>query len=188
MNNQGQRYGIFTEAFWRNGKVPWFSRCLLLAMLLLAPAGYLAGKHYVVLGDCVARSKTVYAVGLGLLVAYSIYFWVVDRPAVLRGYRGLLASYQFEIRKVGWKYELWADGEYRGYNSLGLQSRYTAIYLVILIFWCFWSSILQRACDGRLIGSPSVAIVMLGTFLALVVLHIFLLWIYATRAVWRGSY
>jgi hypothetical protein len=187
MNQQRQRYGIFTEAFWRNDEVTRFSRGLLLAMLLLAPAGYLAGKYYVPLGDCVARSKTVYIVGLGLLVAYSIYFWVVDRPAVLNAYRDLLRSGHFRIQKVGWKYELWQGEHYHGYNSLGRQLRFTAIYLLVLIFWCFWTSILQRACDGRLMGSPSVAIVMLGTVFMLAIVHLFLLWIYATQTVWRGS-
>lgn len=188
MNDRGQRYGIVTEAFWRNGEVASLSRCLLLATFILVPAGYLAGKHYVPLGDCVVRSKTVYAVGLGLLLVYSIYFWVMDRPAVLRGYRSLLAAKQFQIRKVGWKYELWQDEHPHGYNSLGRQVLFTAVYLVVLVFWCFWSSVLQRACDGRLIGSPSVALVMLGTFFLLVLLHNFLLWTYATQAVWRSSH
>mgnify|MGYP006915198438 CR=1 FL=1 len=39
MNGRSQIRGIFAEAFWRNAEVSQVSRCLLLTMLILVPAG-----------------------------------------------------------------------------------------------------------------------------------------------------
>jgi hypothetical protein len=178
---------LFFETFWGNSAIGGASRCFQVAVLLLVPAGFVASRLYVSADSCVSDIKIVFATILALLVAHWVYFWMIDRPKVLFAFQRLLDSNRFEIRKVGHRYEFWREGHRDSSLTSTTLLSIAALYSGLIVFWCFGNFMLQRTCDGSLLGHPSVPVVLASTSLLLVILHEMLLWTCATRAVWAAQ-
>jgi hypothetical protein len=180
-----RRPSIFGDTFWGNPEITLASRLFQVGILILIPAGYFVGEYLVRRESCASDSKLLYAAWIAVLAAHSAYFCLFDRPKVLRAFAQMLVSKKIEIRRNRTSYGIWSDDVQHGALSVVTLALLTLVYVIVIVFWCFWDSILERTCAGQLRGNPGVALVTLGTSFALVVMHEFLLWAYGTMAVWK---
>jgi hypothetical protein len=164
--------GVAVEVIWT--AIPLVSRILLVLMVVLIPAGYLAGAYYVAPQSCVRETQQVYAALLMILVCHSAYVWIVDRPKVGHAVRTAIADKRLNIRRLGWLCEIEQGTQNVRFGVVSLA--FVSIGTLMLLAWCFWDPIVAKACAGQLHGSPRIELVMLGTTFLLVVMHQVLFW------------
>jgi len=164
--------GVAVEVIWN--EIPLVSRILLALTIGLIPAGYVTGAYYITPQGCVSETQQVYAAIFGILVCYSAYVWVIDRPRVWRAVRTAIASKRIQIRKAGWSYEVdqGTQNVRFGVGSLALMT----IGSLMILAWCFWDPVIIRACAGQLRGGPNIALIMPGTTFLILVMHQTVFW------------
>ena len=181
----GRWRGVAVEIFLKNEELSLVSGILFALMIGLIPAGYILGAYFVTPQDCVEQTQLVYAALFGIVVCYSAYAWIAERPKVWRAVRAELARKRLRIQKLGWSYEV-DDGTQK--VRFGVYSLIAvAIWILMMLSWCFWDPIVIKACAGQLHGNPDIAPVMLGTTFALVVPHQVVMWGYVVLSAGRAS-
>lgn len=173
--------GIAVEIFWKNQELSFVSRILFVLIIGMIPAGYILGRYSVEPQDCVERTQQAYFAMFEILVGYSAYAWVVERPKIWRGVRAALASRRLRIRKQGWSYVI--DDGTRSFRFGVYSLIAAAIWILVMVCWCFWDPIVIRICAGQ----TDIAPVMLGTAFALVVPHQVFMWGYIVLSAGRTS-
>lgn len=173
--------GIAVEIFWKNQELSFVSRILFVLIIGMIPAGYILGRYSVAPQDCVERTQQAYFAMFEILVGYSAYAWAVERPKIWRGVRAELASKRLRIRKQGWSYTIDDGTRCVRFGVCSLVA--AAIWILVMVCWCFWDPIVIKTCAGQ----PGIAPVMLGTAFALVVPHQVFMWGYIVLSAGRTS-
>lgn len=176
---------MFFETFWRNPEIGRLSRLFLVFVLALIPGAYLMGRYYVAPESCVADLRKIFGIEVAILVVHSVFFWLVDRPKVLKAFSRLVDSDLVKIRKVGIRYELLMNGGYQGHLSYLSLFSFGIFLLALLVLGSWWDQPLRSICQRRLIGSLPVSVVALGVSFIIVTVSQMLLWACSTIPVWR---
>jgi len=109
------------------------------------------------------------------MLAYSIYFWLVDRPEIRAQFRRLRVSRIVELKRVGTTFEVWIDGRLNARVNMSAMVGVVPIYAA-LAFWCFWQFARRFTCVHGFVGWHWLALDCAVPSFLIVVFHVGALW------------